>query len=159
MAKAKKTTRKASAKKAKAKKTAARRKATKRTPAAKKKATRRAKGRVPAGVAEKLEAERDDLLRQIADLDRRRSEEGDPSGYDDDYGDAETETSEREREISLAENLRDLLDQVEHALARIEDGTYGVCESCEKRIEAARLKALPYASLCIECKRRSERHA
>ena len=120
---------------------------------------RRLKGKVPTGTKERLEAERQDLERQLGELDRRSSERepNGAAGYGDELADAETETIERERELSLSENFRDLLDQVEHALQRIDDGTYGVCESCGKRIEAPRLRALPYASRCIECKRREER--
>ncbi len=110
----------------------------------------------------KLLAERDELQRQLAELDRHTfegagGEPGSAPGIDEDLADLGSDTFERERDLSLAENLRDLLDQVEHALRRIESGSYGVCESCGKPIEAARIKALPYASLCIDCKRREER--
>lgn len=110
----------------------------------------------------RLLEERDELQRQLTVLDRRTFEgaEGElPSepGIDEDLADLGSDTFERERDLSLAENLRDLLDQVEHALRRIEDGSYGVCESCGKPIEAARMKALPHATLCIDCKRREER--
>ena len=49
------------------------------------------------------------------------------------------------------------LTQIDRALRRMEDGTYGVCEECGKRIPALRLKALPFASLCVRCKREEER--
>jgi DnaK suppressor protein len=106
-------------------------------------------------VKTKLEAERDELRHQIAELERHT--EGEPDVFDEDRGEPETATYERERDLSLYTNARDLLDKVEHALARIDDGTYGVCESCGKSIEAARLRALPHASLCISCKRAEER--
>jgi DnaK suppressor protein len=107
-------------------------------------------------VEDKLRLEREGLLKQIAELEARQSGDEDHTGYDDE-GEPETATYERERDLSLLENARDLLDQVDTALAKIASGTYGICESCGKPIEAARLKALPYASLCIVCKREEER--
>jgi RNA polymerase-binding transcription factor len=107
-------------------------------------------------VEEKLRADREPLLRQIAELEARQQGDDDHAGYDDE-GEPETATYERERDLSLLDNSRDLLDQVDRALAKIADGSYGVCESCGKSIEAARLKALPHASLCISCKRAEER--
>ena len=59
--------------------------------------------------------------------------------------------------MSVANNARDLLQQVEHALARIADGTYGVCESCGNALGKARLQAFPRATLCVTCKQREER--
>ena len=64
---------------------------------------------------------------------------------------------EREHELALTNNTRELLEQTEHALARIEAGTYGVCESCGKPIGKARLQAFPRATLCVACKQRQER--
>lgn len=107
-------------------------------------------------IEEKLREDRDHLLKQIGELEARQAGDDDSDGYDDE-GEPETATYERERDLSLLENARDLLDQVDRALAKISDGTYGVCESCGKSIEAARLRALPYASLCISCKRQEER--
>jgi DnaK suppressor protein len=109
-------------------------------------------------VEDKLRAEREELVAQIADLERRAAgEETGTRVYDDDHGEPETATYERERVLSVLDNSRDLLEQVETALEKIDGGTYGVCESCGKPIEAARIKALPHASLCIACKRREER--
>lgn len=107
-------------------------------------------------VEEKLGIERENLLRQIAELEARQSGEVPSDGYDDE-GEPETATYERERDLSLLDNARDLLDRVNRALERIGDGTYGKCESCGKSIEAARLRALPHAVLCISCKREEER--
>ena len=58
---------------------------------------------------------------------------------------------EMEKELSLAENAANLLDQVDEALERIEGNGYGNCESCGSAIPVARLEALPYAKLCIDC--------
>ena len=78
-------------------------------------------------------------------------------GSGDDQADAGTKTFEREHEMSLAANSRDLLSQVERALQRLDNGTYGVCENCGNPIGKARLQAFPRATLCVSCKQREER--
>ncbi|HEX4829765.1 MAG TPA: TraR/DksA C4-type zinc finger protein [Trebonia sp.] len=75
----------------------------------------------------------------------------------DDEADASSKLYEREHELAISNNARDLLDQTEHALARIEAGTYGVCESCGQAVGKARLLAFPRATLCVECKSKQER--
>ncbi len=75
----------------------------------------------------------------------------------DDEADASSKLFEREHELALSNNTRELLEQTEHAIARIEAGTYGVCESCGKPIGKARLQAFPRATLCVACKQRQER--
>ena len=79
------------------------------------------------------------------------------SNAGDDQADVGAKTYEREHELSLTYNARDLLAQSERALARIEAGTYGSCESCGQPIGKARLKAFPRATLCVSCKQREER--
>jgi RNA polymerase-binding protein DksA len=88
----------------------------------------------------------------IADLLR---DSGDGAG--DDQADAGTKTFEREHEMSLANNARELLEQNQRALARLNDGTYGVCERCGKPIGKLRLQAFPRATLCVSCKQLEER--
>ena len=78
-------------------------------------------------------------------------------GAGDDQADAGTKTFEREHEMSLAANSRDLLSQVERALQRLDDKTYGICESCGNPIGKGRLQAFPRATLCVSCKQREER--
>ncbi|MBX6371192.1 MAG: TraR/DksA C4-type zinc finger protein [Acidothermus sp.] len=106
-----------------------------------------------------LEAEIVRLRREIeiteSELAERMRDGGDGAG--DDQADAGTKTFEREHEMSLANNARDLLVQTEHALARIADGTYGRCENCGKPINKLRLQANPRATLCVSCKQREER--
>lgn len=58
---------------------------------------------------------------------------------------------EYEKELSMQQNSLDLLRKVQHALKRIEAGTYGLCESCGEPIPVARLDALPYATFCVDC--------
>ena len=78
-------------------------------------------------------------------------------GIDEDFADAGSATYDGEQALSIQNNIRDLIDQITRALARIDEGTYGTCERCGRPIDAARLKALPHASLCMDCKRREER--
>ena len=85
-------------------------------------------------------------------LKRDQSTEG--SG---DEADAGSKTFEREHEMSLANNSRDLLVQVERALGRLDAGTYGRCENCGNAIPKPRLQAFPRATLCVSCKQREER--
>jgi DnaK suppressor protein len=97
-----------------------------------------------------------------ADLDRAESEIatrlGDAVGdAGDDQADVGAKAFEREHELALTHNTRELLAQNERALARIDAGTYGACESCGEPIGKARLQAFPRATLCVTCKQREER--
>ncbi len=71
-------------------------------------------------------------------------------GLDDESADAGTATFEREKDLSIENNVRDLLQKIDRALKRMNDGTYGICDICGKPIEKARVKALPYVDLCIK---------
>ncbi len=101
---------------------------------------------------DRLRAEIDLAESDIAELIR---DSGDGAG--DDQADAGSKTFEREHEMSLANNTRDLLVQAQRALHRIDDGSYGVCESCGNPIGKRRLQAVPRATLCVPCKQREER--
>ncbi len=76
---------------------------------------------------------------------------------DNHLGDVATATFDREMASTLEENSTHVLAEIDAALARIENGTYGVCERCGNAIAEDRLQALPWATLCIDCKRRQER--
>lgn len=78
-------------------------------------------------------------------------------GAGDDQADAGTKTFEREHEISLVYNARDMVLQTERAIERIDMKTYGRCEECKKAIGKARLKVFPRATLCMVCKAKEER--
>ena len=78
-------------------------------------------------------------------------------GAGDDQADAGTKTFEREQEISLANNARVMFEQSQHALRRIVDRSYGICESCGSPIGKNRLLAFPRATLCMPCKSKQER--
>ena len=71
-------------------------------------------------------------------------------GLDDESADAGTATFEREKDLSIENNIRDLLRKIDGALKRMDQGTYGLCVRCGRPIEKPRLKALPYAELCIK---------
>ena len=90
-----------------------------------------------------------------ADLVGLMRDAGDGAG--DDQADAGAKTFEREQEISLANNAREMLDQNLHAIERLDNGTYGVCESCGNPIGKLRLQAAPRATLCVTCKTKQER--
>ena len=90
-----------------------------------------------------------------ADLVGLMKDAGDGAG--DDQADAGAKTFEREQEISLANNARDMLEQNLHALERLDLGTYGICESCGNPIGKLRLQAAPRATLCVPCKTKQER--
>lgn len=85
-------------------------------------------------------------------------EYGGDGNYEDHIADAASNTFDRERDLSLEQNIQDLLAQVRDALQRIENGTYGRCTNCSKVMADARLRAIPYADLCIDCKQEEERH-
>lgn len=79
------------------------------------------------------------------------------SSADNHMADTATETFDRELSDTLQDNAGAVLTAIDGALARIEDGTYGTCIRCGKDIAPERLEALPYAELCIDCKREAER--
>jgi RNA polymerase-binding protein DksA len=103
----------------------------------------------------RLESEREELAAQLTTIEDQafaatQSDMSGDVGVDDESADAGTATFEREKELSIEQNVRDLIQKIDRALKRIEDGTYGICEVCGKPIEKARIKALPYVDLCIK---------
>ena len=109
-----------------------------------------------------LVREQGELRAQLAELEESsfstpQSEISGEVAFDEEYADSGTATFERERDLSLENNIRDLLGKIDKALGRLDGGTYGICERCGKPIEKARLKALPYASLCIKDKQAESR--
>jgi DnaK suppressor protein len=111
---------------------------------------------------QRLVEERKDLQAQYDELEEssfssNQSDLTGEMGFDEEYADAGTATFERERDLSLVNNLRDLIERIDKALVKIDEGTYGLCDRCGKPIEKARLKALPYANLCLKDKQAEER--
>ena len=81
------------------------------------------------------------------------------SSVDQHQADIGTETFEREKDLSILEQVEAELDDVEHALQRLEEGTYGTCEACGKPIEEERLRAMPAARFCVEDQAKAEQEA
>lgn len=94
-----------------------------------------------------LEAERQDLLRRLDEL----TADGTISlDFDENFADSAQVAAEQGENLSLAAALRDQLDDVEGALRRIDEGTYGRCEVCGREIAPARLEAMPATPFCID---------
>ena len=112
-----------------------------------------------AEVVAQLTTEADELRieidRAVSDIADRLGDAVIDAG--DDQADVGAKAFEREHELALVYNARELLEQTERALAKIADGSYGVCESCGEPIGKARLQAFPRATLCVSCKQREER--
>ena len=110
-------------------------------------------------VRQQLEAEIAGLAADIREAESAIAERlGDAVGdAGDDQADAGAKTFQREHELALTQNARELLELSERALARMEDGTFGVCASCGQAIGKARLQAFPRATLCVTCKQREDR--
>ena len=103
----------------------------------------------------RLEEELAELQTQLSTLEEdtfaaTQSDSAGDVGLDDESADAGSATFEREKDLSIEQNVRDLMHKIEGALKRIADGTYGLCDRCGKPIEKARIKALPYVDLCIK---------
>lgn len=102
---------------------------------------------------QRLEEQRARLLEEIEQF---RITGRDNLGYGNHQADDATDAFEQAKELSLLQNSERVLAQVDSALARFEKGAYGVCERCGEQIDPARLKALPYATLCMHCQQRLE---
>lgn len=103
--------------------------------------------------AERLTEERERLVRQLSELganedgDLRRDVE-----FEEGFADAAAATAERTEVIGLVESIKRMLDEVDAALARVADGTYGTCANCGNEIPRARLEHRPESILCVDCK-------
>ena len=98
-----------------------------------------------------LEDERARLQTVIAQID---AEGGKNLGYGNHMADDATEAYEQAKGLALRQNAEQVLTQVTDALDRFDEGRYGICERCEAEIDPARLKALPYVTLCLRCQQR-----
>ncbi|MCS7236271.1 MAG: TraR/DksA C4-type zinc finger protein [Armatimonadota bacterium] len=110
-----------------------------------------------------LLAERDRLLQELAALGERLQQVEEiglvEAANEDDYGDVASEAFEREKGFALETSVQGMLRMVEDALRKLDAGTYGTCERCGGAIDVERLRALPFASLCIRCKAEQEQQS
>lgn len=90
-------------------------------------------------------------LKAEADLLVAEREPGDVQ-FDEESGEGDTLAVERERDLALSAQAAAAADEIDRAIAKLHDGTYGVCEQCYSNIPRDRLRALPYAALCVQCK-------
>jgi RNA polymerase-binding transcription factor DksA len=110
---------------------------------------------IKAEISKELDRLRKELAIVELEMDELIQESGEGAG--DDQADAGTKTFEREHEMSLVINARDMVLQTERALERIDNKTYGNCEECGAPIGKARLQVFPRATLCMLCKQKEER--
>ena len=101
-----------------------------------------------------------DLSKDIHNMSHNNGEgEGDldkNAGHVQHMADVATDMYDREFTLGLASNDRELLYEIDGALGRIQEGTYGICVECKKSVPATRLKAVPHASLCLKCQEKLE---
>ena len=87
-----------------------------------------------------------------------RDASGDLSAYTVHMADMAADTYERELSMNIISSEQEVLYQIDDALKRLDDGSYGICQQCNKLITMSRLKAVPYASLCISCQKAKEQN-
>ena len=98
----------------------------------------------------------EERTRLLDHMNRLGESEYKGSGYGNHIADDATETYEQSKGFSLQRNEAGLLEQVDYALRKFDQGTYGICESCGAPIDRARLEAIPYALYCLKCQTRRE---
>jgi len=99
-------------------------------------------------------------IQHIADDNLKTSQRdaaGDLSAYSLHMADMATDNYDREFSLRLADNEQKTVDRIDAALEKIDNGTFGVCELCGKKISKARLKVVPYAELCVPCRQKVEK--
>jgi RNA polymerase-binding transcription factor DksA len=113
-------------------------------------------------LAESLRAERARHVQSAAELQAEADQlaaerEGGDTQFDEESGEGDTINIERERDLLLSASAQQIVDEIDRALERMADGTYGLCLPAGRRISLERLEALPYAETCVDCKARAER--
>jgi RNA polymerase-binding protein DksA len=107
----------------------------------------------PEAAAAVLQVEREKLIRQLGELGA--NEQGDLTGdleFGDGFADAAAATAERTEVLGLVDNITRLLSDVDQALQRVAEGTYGICDACGNPIGAERMEFRPTSRYCVECK-------
>ncbi|MBI5873514.1 MAG: TraR/DksA C4-type zinc finger protein [Candidatus Omnitrophica bacterium] len=106
---------------------------------------------------------REELLGDISHISEetlkksQKDASGDISGYTFHMADVATDNYDREFSLGLASKERTVLNEINHALGKLEEGGFGSCETCKKPISKIRLKAVPYATLCLKCQQNKEK--
>ena len=102
----------------------------------------------------------DSVLHDINNMSKnpgsQNSDSGDVSGHVQHMADIATDMYDREFNLGLASNEREILQKIEKAIKRINDKTYGACVECEKSIRLVRLNAIPYVETCLKCQEKIE---
>jgi DnaK suppressor protein len=101
-----------------------------------------------------------DEIKHISEDTLKKSQKdasGDISGYTYHMADVASDTYDREFSLGLASNERESLYELDDAIKKIEDGTFGICEECKSLISKTRLRAVPFAKLCVKCQERKEK--
>jgi RNA polymerase-binding protein DksA len=106
---------------------------------------------------ERLKSERTALEQQLSDLGATVSGDRVDMSVDEGFADSAAATAERSEMLSLVDQLSSTYSDVVDALRKIDEGTYGRCERCGNEIAPERLEAIPYATQCIDCRRKGER--
>jgi DnaK suppressor protein len=101
-------------------------------------------------IREELKGRRERIRERVEGL-AARPELGSAQGFGKRVGDGTVEAISRLTEIGVGESLETTLEHTERALAKIEEGTYGLCDACGQQIPAARLRAMPDRALCVSC--------
>ena len=102
----------------------------------------------------RLEEELEQVRNQSTDMDNALPEDGE--GGDEDTADLASAMMDKEMDLSVEDELEDLLVQVDRAFQKIEEGTYGICDVSGKPIPASRLELIPFATLTVECQSLAE---
>lgn len=101
-----------------------------------------------------------DEIKHISEDTLKKSQKdaaGDVSGYAYHMADVASDTYDREFSLGLASNERQSLYELDDALKKIEDGTFGICEECKSLITKTRLEVVPFARLCVKCQEKKEK--
>jgi len=111
---------------------------------------------------EKLVDEKQRLLHQAEELAAEAEQlaaerEAGDTQFDEESGEGDTVNVERERDLLLSATARQVVEEIDEALARIKKGTYGVCKYAGRKLPLERLEAIPWANVCVDCKARAER--
>ena len=102
---------------------------------------------VTSNLRERLQAERDQLASQVAGLEPGS---GDSGAFDDNFADSGQVAAEQGENMALASQFKAELEDIQRALAKLDDGTYGRCETCGEAIPPARLEIMPAARFCMQ---------